>query len=135
MTTNIKNKELIISDSFGMWITGLWGNIFFQNPDFTFGEHKQAFLSIIKELFDDGRVSFVKPGADVYYNEKTNPNPKYTIQQPESHWGVSSDEIVDFLLAEWPEDASHRDDPQLNGYFYKVPAIIWKNNDGEWFGS
>ena len=135
MSTSIKNIEEIISDSFGMWIIGLWGNIGYHNPDMTFHDQKLAFFELLHQLLNEGKVTFVKPNADVYHNAKTNPIPTLSINDPESHWDASSDEIINHLELAWPQNAADKDDLELNAYFYEIPAIIWKDDDGKWCGS
>lgn len=135
MTTDIENEEQIVSDSFGMWIIALWGNISFQNPGLALQEYKTSFFMMLEKLLDEGKVRFVKPDADVYYNAKTNPNPRYTINDVESHWNVNTEEILSYLKDEWPSAAKDKDDLELNAYFYKIPAIIWRGEDGKWYGS
>lgn len=120
-----------IQHQFGLWIIGLFHSF----PELAFKDQKAAFFTLLARLLDEEKVRFVKPVADVYYNAESNPNPKYTINDIEAHWTVSTAEIIQYLQAQWPEEADHSDDLALNAYFYEIPAIIWVDGEGCWHGS
>ena len=120
-----------IETQFALWVIGL----FHCFSDLAFEDQKAAFFALLTRLLAEGKVRFVKPDADVYYNAEINPNPKYTINDSEAHWIAPTAEIIRYLKAAWPEEADHKDDTELNAYFYKIPAIIWRDDKGRWHGS
>ena len=120
-----------IEQQFGLWIIGL----FFWFPELDFRYQKESFFILLRRLLEEGRVKFVKPEADVYYNATLNPHPRYTINDPEAHWEAPSEEIIAYLQEHWPNTATDKDDADLNAYFYRMPAIIWKGEDGKFYGS
>ena len=135
MTMEFNNLVETLEHSFGMWINGLWGNMLFDNREWSFCEQKEAFFILLRRLLEEGRVKFVQPEADVYYNATLNPHPRYTINDPEAHWEAPPEEIIAYLQEHWPNTATDKDDADLNAYFYRMPAIIWKGEDGKFYGS
>ena len=120
-----------IEAQFGLWITGL----FYWWPDLTLEDQKRAFFLLLRKLLEEGRIKFIKPDADIYFNAEHNPNPKLTINEVESHWEADTDEILSYLNEKWPHTAKDEHDVELNAYFYEIPAIIWRGDDGKWIGS
>lgn len=138
MTMEIQNQAEIAADSFGMWITGLWGNVLFHHRELSFFEQKEVFFVLLERLLREGKVKFVKQDADVYhhYDAKTKVpyHPSQTVNDPETHWDAPIVEILKYLRARWPEGATQKDDLALNAYFYQIPTIIWHGEDGRWYG-
>lgn len=124
-----------IEGAFGRWLIGLWGE--YEGLE-TFSEQKEAFFYLLERLLRDGKAKFVKPDADVYHRYDTVTRqqilPPRTINDPETHWNAPVEEILDYLRQHWPQAATHKDDLELNAYFYRMPAIIWKGEDGTWYG-
>ena len=91
----------VCEHAFGKWAIGL----FTWHPNLPFLEQKEAFFILIRRLLDEGRVKFVKPDADVYCNPHLKLNPKLTIQDPEAHWDVPTDEIISYLQKKMAQDS------------------------------
>jgi hypothetical protein len=115
---NITNIDKIYSDSFGLWISGLFSAIEGNNPGLTFADQKDAFFGILKRWLDEGKVKFCKPS-----------DPLGAV------WQGSTDEILMFLQERWPQHAKDEHDIDLNNYFYDLPALLWVGPDGKLFGS
>lgn len=121
--------------AFGQWIDGLWT----WHPNLNYAEQKEAFFILLDRLLREGKVKFVKPDADVYhrYNSdiKDHYHPKFSVNDPETHWDAPIEEILTYLRERWPQSVSHKDDIKLTEYFYEIPAIIWRGEDGKWYSS
>ncbi|MBN3817370.1 hypothetical protein G3N57_12470 [Paraburkholderia sp. Se-20369] len=130
----IENVEEIVRDSFGLWITGLFGSIISWNPGLSFEEHKEAFFWLIEQLLREGKVKFVAPGADCYTSTE-HPSPQLTIEDDEAQWHEAPEAIVEYLRALWPEHVRDERDLDLVMYFYSIPGIIWVGKDGSFVAS
>jgi hypothetical protein len=119
-----------VQNQFDLWIIGL----FYCFSDLALDDQKTAFFMLLTRLLKEGKVRFIKPGADFYYNERTNPNPKFTINDIEAHWIAPTEHIVQHLKVAWPEEADNKDNSKLNAYFYEIPALIWRDDEGQWHG-
>ncbi len=117
----IEHVEEICRDSFALWSSGFFSAISGWNPDLTFEEHKEAFFWLLKKLLDEGKVICCPPD-----------DPLCRIHRG---WTTSSDEIIAYWRAHWPESAEDENDTDLNFYFYEMPGIIWLGEDGKWYGS
>jgi hypothetical protein len=113
----ISNFEKIYSDSFGLWVSGLFSAIEGNNRGLSFDNQREAFFEIIKLWLDQGGIKFCKP---------TDPLSEV--------WHVRSDQIVEYLKSHWPQHATNEDDDDLNMYFYEIPAIFWVGSDGKLHG-
>lgn len=125
----IEHIDEIVQDAFGLWISGLFSAISARNPALTFDEHKAAFWGLVERLLREGKIKFIAPGADCYTSPE-NPHPRLTIQDEESHWHATPEEIVEQLREQWPSNARDENDPDLMIYFYSIPGIIWVADDG-----
>jgi hypothetical protein len=125
---NIYEIAEIVRNVFGLSASALFSAI---DPDdlLSLKEKKWAFFEAIKQLLDAGKIKFIAPGADCYVSP-ANPCPKLTIQDSESHWSATAEEIVASLSAQWPIQVNDENDPELTVYFYSIPAIIWVGDDG-----
>ncbi|MBZ5795208.1 hypothetical protein K8353_34330 [Burkholderia contaminans] len=119
----------IVKNSFGLWISGLFSAISGSSPGIAFDSHRDAFFRIVEYLLQTGRIKFIAPEADCYVSPE-HPNPRFTIHDYEAHWQASPHEIVSYLRARWPEDAGHEHDLLLVDYFYSLPGVIWRGDDG-----
>jgi hypothetical protein len=63
------------------------------------------------------------------------PQPRFSINDEESQWGVDAKQIVSYLKDKWPEGVVSESDEALTLYFYKVPGIIWVAVNGCLFSS
>ncbi|RBB31700.1 hypothetical protein DPV79_40630 [Burkholderia reimsis] len=120
----IQHIDEIVSDSFGLWVTGLFSAISSWNPSFSFEKHKEAFFRLTEQLLRTGKIKFIAPGADCYTSPQ-NPHPRFTIQDEEA-----PEAIVAYLRAQWPEHVLDENDLELVTYFYSIPAVIWVGEDG-----
>ncbi|QNH67393.1 hypothetical protein H7F13_04380 [Proteus vulgaris] len=111
----------IVNDSKGLWLSGLFGSIIGWSPDKSFYEHKTMFFSIVKKLLDKQEIKFCSPNDPL---GKMIP-----------YWDVESEVIIDFLEQHWPKEANDECDDDLNFYFYEMPALLWKNEFGNYVGS
>ncbi|WP_423760061.1 hypothetical protein [Burkholderia sp. NLJ2] len=125
----IEHVEEIITDSFGLWATGLFSSIGSWNPIFSFDDRKDAFFGLIDRLLRDEKIKFIAPGLDCYVSPE-NPNPRYTIYDKEAHWSDVPEVIVENLRSQWPEGARDENDLDLMTYFYSIPGIVWVGDDG-----
>lgn len=130
----IKFFDEIVRDSFGLWISALFGAIGSWNPDFTFGQRKEAFFYMIECLLISGKIKFIKPGADCYVSPN-NPHPRLSIYDEVAHWELGEKEVVSYLKATWPENAESENDGGLTIYFYTIPGVIWIDENGRFFAS
>lgn len=126
----IEHIEQIVSESFGLWISGLFSTIGGWNPNFSFEERREAFFCVIDRLLRQGKIRFVAPGADCYISP-SNPAPRLTIEDEQAQWRVSPEIITSFLRSQWPADAEDENDVALTDYFYSIPAVIWVADDGK----
>ncbi|WP_017327102.1 hypothetical protein [Synechococcus sp. PCC 7336] len=110
----------IISTSFGMWITALFGNIPAYNPGISFGDQKEVFFYILKKLLDEKKIYFEDPkskfGSRIIWDEDTST-------------------IIQYLLDRWPKSAKDENDVDLNTYFYEIPVILWVGDNGRLYSS
>lgn len=83
---------------------------------------------------EDRRIKFLAPGADVYINPE-NRTPKWSVNDAEAQWDASVEEIIEFLEEKWPTEAKEKDDIALVTYFFEIPGIIWRNENGGYRGS
>ncbi len=132
--TSVEHAAEIIQDSFGLWISGLFSAVRGYNPWMTFAQQKKAFFSLIEYMLVMGKIKFIAPGADCYISPN-NPFPRFTIHDSEAHWKASPKEIVEYLIAHWPEDALDENDVNILLYFYEMPGVIWVREDGSFVGS
>jgi hypothetical protein len=117
----IENVEQIISDSFGLWISGLFSAISGWNSGIAFEEHKVAFFELLEMLLKNGKVKFCPPKE--FWKEG------YEV------WDADVQTIIQYLQVRWPENAISENDLALTDYFYEIPAILWVSADGRLHGS
>lgn len=114
----VPDLEKIHSDSFGLWVSGLFSAIEGNNRGMSFTDQKQAFFEILTLWLDEGKIKFCRPDEPLG-----------------QVWDASSREIVDYLRALWPPEAQDENDVNLNIYFYEIPAVKWVDVDGDLHGS
>ena len=114
----VVNFEKIYEDSFGLWVSGLFGAISGNNPGISFEEHKEVFFWILEQWIQSGKILFC--------------DPQDPLGKP---WKADAKEIILYLKERWPESAKAEDDENLNLYFYEIPAILWVGEDGKLHGS
>lgn len=115
---SVANKEKVYDESFGHWLSGLFSAIGGNNPEMPFMERKSAFFELVRLWLRNGKIVFCDPS-----------DPLNTV------WKADADTIVGYLESHWPNDARDDDDPDLNLYFYEMPAILWVGDDGGLHGS
>lgn len=117
----IAHLEEIASDSFGLWISGLFSAISGWNPDISFQDQKVAFFVILERFLEEGRIRFCPPnelwkeGCDI--------------------WHADTQTILQYFRMHWPDNVSSENDIALTDYFYAMPAILWVGRDGTLHGS
>ncbi|KJZ33237.1 MULTISPECIES: hypothetical protein [Pseudomonas] len=131
---NIKFVKEIERDSFGLWLSALFSAIGSWNPGLTFDQQKDAFFYMIEYLLVNGKIKFIKPGADCYISPD-NPHPKFSIDDKRSHWDLDAKQIVSCLKESWPEGVVSECDGELTIYFYEIPGVIWIDENGLFFAS
>ena len=114
----INNESEIISNSFGMWISALFGNIKAYNQDIDFIEHKKEFFCLLKMLLDAKKIYFEYPESSC---------------GSQIVWEADSNKIIQYLLEHWPKKA--RDENDLDTYFYEIPVILWVGENGKFYAS
>ena len=115
-------KQEMYRDAKNLWFSALFENIPASLPNITFEEQKALFFILTKEALDAGLIKFVPPNG--IWHEG------YDI------WDVSSDEIIAYLRDNFPKDATDGLDPCVNNYFYDIaPAVLWRQDDGGYYGS
>ncbi|WP_299728234.1 hypothetical protein [uncultured Tateyamaria sp.] len=128
-----KEYAKIVEDCFGLWSNSLWGLPVSLDK---FSDLKEAYFYLIERLLDDGIVRFVHPDeVENIMFVASRPPPIKTIQDTSTHWRADTNYILSFLKSHWPQRATHKDDLELNTYFYEIPPIIWHRHGGEWIGS
>ncbi len=115
----LNDKEEILDNAFGMWISALFSDIVGYSPNLSFFEQKQHFFILVKELLDCGKIKFCTP------NE--------IWSEGNDVWNADSEEIIDYLKAKWPVLAQSESD--LSEYFYEIPAVLWVDEQGNLVGS
>lgn len=114
----VSNLNKIYTDSFGLWVSGLFSAIAGNNNGISFCDQKEAFFEILTAWLNEGKIKFCKP---------TDPLGEV--------WVAQADEIVEYLRSLWPPAAKDENDSALNIYFYEIPAIKWVGADGKLYGS
>lgn len=114
----IKNLDKIYSDSFGLWVSGLFSAIEGNNKGLPFPDQRAAFFEILELWLDEGKIRFCTPS-----------DPLGEV------WTAPTSEIVEYLKSCWPAQANHEANAALNLYFYEIPAILWVGADGKLYGS
>lgn len=115
----LKNREEIVSNAFGLWISALFSDIGGFNPELSFVEQKDEFFKLIRELLEDGKIKFSTPNE--FWKEGKDV------------WDVDPPIVLQYLIGRWPQNASCEND--LSDYFYEIPAVLWVNDDGSMVGS
>lgn len=112
----------MFSDAKNLWFSALFENIPASLPNITFEVQKALFFMLTKEVLDTGLIKFVPPNGIWHQG--------YDI------WDVSSDEIIAYLRDNFPKDATDGLDSCVNNYFYDIaPAVLWRQDDGSYYGS
>lgn len=114
----IANEEKIYKESFGLWLSGLFSAIGGNNPTMPFEERRRAFFDLLRLWLRKNKIAFCNPS-----------DPLNAI------WEADAETIVSYLESHWPSDANDENDPDLNIYFYEMPAILWVEDDGQLIGS
>ncbi|WP_146193144.1 hypothetical protein [Maritimibacter sp. 55A14] len=125
------NYEEIISNCFGLWINCLW--IRYEELS-SFDEYREAFFLLLRRLLDEGHVRFIKPDIDIYF-VAGKPPPNLSIDDEENHWIADTDGILEHLRKSWPECANNFNDESVSLFFFEIPPLIWKDENGVWRGS
>ncbi|WP_159502547.1 hypothetical protein [Microbacterium sp. 18062] len=115
----LKNKDEIVSEAFGLWVSALFSNIAGFNPGMSFFEQKEEFFLLIGDLLEKGRVRFLVP----------NEFPSQGVD----FWESSPKKIVEYLRSKFPRNAVSESD--LSDYFYEIPPILWVDEEGRLHGS
>jgi hypothetical protein len=115
----LNDKEEMLGNAFGMWISALFSDIAGYNPNLSFLEQKQQFFILVKELLDGGRIKFCTPN-EIWSKDN-------------DVWDAESEEIIKYLEAKWPVLAQSERD--LSEYFYEIPAVLWVDEQGNLIGS
>ncbi|UTM59442.1 hypothetical protein L4174_022355 [Photobacterium sp. CCB-ST2H9] len=114
----IKNENEIFTDSFGLWVSGLFSAISGHIPEVSFDEQKDIFFTLLTNWMNEGKVFFCSPEGPL-----------------ETFWDAENDEIISYLKRLWPESVTSELDSDLNLYFYEIPAIVWVGPGGTFIGS
>lgn len=114
----IRNLDKIYSDAYGLWISSLFSAIRGNNEGMSFDDQREAFFAILGLWLDQRKIRFCSPS-----------DPLGGV------WEVPGAHIVDYLKARWPRHATDAHDPDLNLYFYDIPALLWVSADGRLHGS
>jgi len=114
----IPNLDKIYSDAFGLWISSLFSAIEGNNEGMTFDDQREAFFAVLSLWLDQRMIRFCSPS-----------DPLGEV------WDAPVTDIVDYLKARWPPNATDAHDPDLNLYFYEIPALLWVGADGRLHGS
>ncbi|OZY86301.1 hypothetical protein CBP51_04545 [Cellvibrio mixtus] len=113
------DEKNLYAESFGLWITGLFGNIpAFCRKDIGIAEHKAIFFYLLDKWLREGRIVFCSPDAPL-----------------EEVWDDNPSNIVSYLKDRWPESVKDRDDIELTVYLHEIPAILWVGDNGVLVGS
>lgn len=103
------------------WVSAIFSSIAGHIPGISFSDQRDEFFRLIFKWLEEGRIRFSVP------NELWQPG--------DDLWDASPQEIVAYLRARWPTEAADEDDPRINDYMYDIPAVVWKQEDGSWYGS
>ena len=110
--------EKIYHDSFGQWTNGIFFAISGNYPEIDFLRQKETYFSILTKWLNESRIVFCTPE-----------NPLSEV------WKAETAEIISYLKERWPMQAKHKDDSDLNYYFFEIPAMLWVKDDGTLIGS
>ena len=112
----------MLETSKNLWLSALFSAVSSYCVGINFEQHKEIFFQLIKEALDADLIKFIPPNG-IWYEG-------YDI------WDVSSDEIVAYLRDNFPKDATDGLDSCVNNYFYDIaPAVLWRQDDGSYYGS
>ena len=112
----------MLETSKNLWLSALFSAVSSYCVGINFEQHKEIFFQLIKEALDADLIKFIPPNG-IWYEG-------YDI------WDVSSDEIVAYLRDNFPKDATDELDEDVNLYFYiTAPAVLWRQDDGSYYGS
>lgn len=125
----MERLDQVVSDSFGLWISGLFSSVSGHYPELSFSQKGNLFFQVVERLLNEGKIKFIAPGADCYVSP-SNPHPSLTINDEAAHWNVGVPDIIAFLKKMWPVDVNSEDDIDWIVYFYELPGVIWLTSDG-----
>lgn len=115
----LKDKDEIVSNAFGLWLSALFSNICGYNPELNFNRQRDEFFVLIAELLEKNTIKFAAPNE--IWSKKNDV------------WQAPPDVIVNYLREKWPPHAES--ESQLTEYFFEVPAVLWVQEDGSLRGS
>jgi hypothetical protein len=118
---NINGTEEIIETANGLWLSALFSGISTYNPGTSFNAQRDAFFFLLQSLLERGQIKFVPP--------------QELWREDRPVWDADSSEIVGYFRSRWPSQAWHEDDLILSDYFYEMPAVLWRQADGTYYGS
>ena len=116
----------------GQWTTALFDH----SQDLGLSDRKALFFELLKRLLEMGEIRFIHPDEteNIMWVDGRDPPPK-SIHDPTTHWNESAPNIVSHLMGHWPSGVEDPNSPDLNVYFYRMPPVIWRSDDGDWVGS
>ena len=120
-----------LSNIHGQWTTALFDH----SHDLRLSDRKVLFFQILKRLLEMGEIRFIHPDETANIMWVDGIAPVKSIQDPMTHWNDSLEAILTFLMAQWPNGVSNPNSMELNEYFYTIPPIIWRSENGHWVGS
>lgn len=115
---NNDDLDVVFRESYGLWISALFSALDSRMGNVDFSLKKEAFFDILELWLNDGKIAFC---------HQEDPLGKI--------WNTNTPSIIKFLKEMWPSGVNSSLDEKLNFYFFEIPAVLWRTDKGEYFGS
>lgn len=115
----LKNKDEIVNNACGLWLSALFSNVCGYNPELSFAQQREEFFDLVTELLEAKIIRFSSPNE--IWSEHND------------IWQAPTEIIVNYLREKWPPHTES--ESQLTEYFFAVPAVLWIGEDGIFRGS
>lgn len=116
----LKDKEEIVNNARGLWLSALFSNVCGYNPELSFAQQREAFFGLVAELLEAKIIRFASP-IEIWSEQN-------------DIWQATTETILDYLREKWPRHHAESES-QLTEYFFAVPAVLWVGEDGILRGS
>ena len=123
LTAGVKRlNDEILEYSKGLWLYATFTCISSVYNNINFEQQKDIFFNLIYSWLCNGIIKFCPPN-DIWHEGM-------------EYWNETPNNIVDYLRIRFPNEANSENDLTVNNYFYDiVPAVLWKESNGDYIGS
>ncbi len=133
----ITNVDEFIENCFGLWIDSIFHGIVNCYPGHTMDEYRDAFLGLLRQWLEEGRICLFAPWCLRQPNGTFDTGVR-KIPRFDEIWDIPHDEMIAWTRDSWPRDVNDEDDSVLNSFFFdgNCPGIGWFDlESGELFAS